>query len=307
MVIDFTGILSKLTGILSNVALVSAIVGAIIGSVMTQLLGTYIAYRKSKKTLRLQLLYQISAFYHEYMSEIEAVHNERSHMISVPESLSYRCPAITKLNGRLMEFQWKVWKSFPQRRIRAAFTKLTNRLIHVSELHLESVPPDLQKSWMACEWAGEMYEALLINMGELCGVILEDKARMVFVRFGKVTEKDLRELSFEDEPVPWEFGFFFPSHIREPCSKNWVEVKEGFTKKFGNLRCSIHGMPTHIIVTESLEDRSGWKFTFKTCCDKFLKELKKKADEEYVPVEEGTPHDVNQHANLTSKKRRKLS
>lgn len=251
----------NLTNILTNVT-VAAVVGGISGSVAMHLLGECIAYRKSKKTLRLQLLYELSAFYHEYISEIEAVHKERSHMVVISES-SYHCPAIHKLDGRLMEFQLRVWKSFPQRIIRATFTKFINRLERVAEFHLGSVQPDFQKSLMAIGWADVMYTSLLSHMADICGVSMKEKGKMMFL----ISEKSLRELSFEDEPVPWEFAVIFPSCISESCDKN--KVTETLTNKFGNLQCAIHGRPVQIFIRESQEHHGGLTFTITTCCETF--------------------------------------
>lgn len=231
---------------------------SVITSTLTYLIINALDARKERATQRIHLAENLSAFYLEYVAEIEDAFAARQRDGSPSAS-----PGLTRLAGRLMGFQLRIWRYFSERKIRAAFSKLTNRLEVTRKLVLGDSPVSEIKYSFALKWMEAQHEELLDLITCAAAIPTTDPGRRYFVGFRAVTEEDKRLLSMEDSPPPWEFGVQFA----DPESVSNLEkerVIAELEQLIGDLKCPLHQCSVRIDIRH---DKSRGA---KTCCKDFF-------------------------------------
>jgi hypothetical protein len=194
----------ELMTILNSESVVAAVVGAGLGS-LVMLFGTeYSRHRRNVWATRRQLLGEVLVFTYEYVALLCEAQASRLGKDEKPADRFTFGAHFSRMEGKVHDLELRIWKAFPQRHPRAAFRKLCNRLDRSRDmLYTDDVvnPETFQR---ALDWIAEQRVAVGEHFCRAARLDPRDRARIVFVRFGRVTESDKRALSYEDESPPWE-------------------------------------------------------------------------------------------------------
>jgi hypothetical protein len=179
----------------------SIIFGAVVGSLTVYV--SQAAYERKKKRGELvarlpSLAYEATAALAEYFATRPThVTSKGAHLFS-PELAK-----LIRLEGALAQFEFEWRAVFSGRRARVAVNKMRQRIELAKEYFLsnEVNPRGAEK---AVEWIIEQANHAGRVGADDAGVSLDDPGGLMFVRFGRVSEQDKRDLSFVDVPPPWK-------------------------------------------------------------------------------------------------------
>ena len=164
-----------------------------------------------------------------------------------------------------MKMQLEIFSSYSSRKVRAATVKLVSRLSKLHAYSLEEPYPNLAQTRKATHWAMSQAKELMDLMAKDAGIALISKSGFAFVGFHKVSDEDMRQLSFEDSPPPWEFAIHYPALAPNVSDDDQEAHLAFFSKQFANLRCPIHDWMPQIQITGDPSDAEV-AFEVMCCC-----------------------------------------
>lgn len=179
---------------------ISTIIGAVVGAA-TIYVGQAVFERRRKRgelVARLPgLAYDTTAALAEYLFARSRTPQKRETYLVSPELAK-----MLRLDGALAQFEieWRV--AFSGRRSRVAVRKFRERIVLAKEYFL-SDEVDVGGADEAIDWILEQADKAGRFGAAEAGVSFTDPGGLKFVRFGRVTEQDKRDLSFVDSPPPW--------------------------------------------------------------------------------------------------------
>lgn len=185
-------------------AVISAAIGAVLGAGLTHLSNELFSNRRELRVTRRQVLGDVLSFACEYrasLCELESTFLSRT--LSQAEGIE-AAALLARLEGKMLELELRVWNAFPQRLVRAGFTKLCSRLERTARLLMEAKGVPLENFSNALVWIEDQQATAALHLSNATGLNLRDPSRITFVGFRRVTQADKDALSFEDGPPPWE-------------------------------------------------------------------------------------------------------
>lgn len=225
-----------------------AVIGAVLGSALTLLVGWYLQNKKEKRISRQAIVGEMAAITYESIAAFIELHSARTNSVSKTEER--KCLAnTTKLEGAAMQFETRVWRFFKERRVRANYNKLINRLDKTKELIMQGDVPPENDITLAFSWIEQQFSKATQFTSQAAGINLRDPARIMFMGLNPRKWRDeIENLSFDDEPPPWVFDIKVNFKKQQLDPDALKAVTENIKQKAGAMRCQTHGHAAHILI-----------------------------------------------------------
>nr|WAH99902.1 MAG: hypothetical protein OI716_00645 [Candidatus Methanoperedens sp.]WAI00056.1 MAG: hypothetical protein OI720_00490 [Candidatus Methanoperedens sp.] len=254
---------------LNNETIVASIIGAIIGSGLAHFFTVITERWKVTRQERKAIVAELAIICHEYIASLEELQAAKEECDQ--HALRTFKAQLTRLDGSLAAIQMRLWYVFPQRRVRAGLARLRSRRLETTQ-YLLSNTLKTKDADVAIQWFVKAVEELMEQATDASNIPTRDSARLVYIGLRKVTPEDMRLLSFQDEPPPWQFAVSF-DFTQKVDLAGLEKAKQKLESQAATLRCKLHNRPAHIL----LYGRTTKNFDIQVdaCCVEFIKIVEK--------------------------------
>lgn len=248
-------------------AVIGAIVGTSLGTILTVVLGKKARVRAARR----RIVGKSTRLIDNYKAELVELHGASIDGDNTKRA-NKRANAI-RLDGIGAALEIEVLEYFRDRRVRATFHKLINRL---EETQLRLCNPEKmseQELQTAFDWIHEMHAIYTQYAANEANIQICDKGGIKFTGLmsRSALQTFIRDTSWTDEPPPWQFSIKYEFHD-EPMGPDEVKaVTRAHTELVGAMRCQSHGRPAHIRLHGS---RHNFSIEVASCCEDFAKRVK---------------------------------
>ncbi len=268
--LSLVAVLSGIVDALEEVSWTAALSG-IAGIAVGAVLNAYLRYRADRAAARKELVEAIGVVADQCIAAVIDLHA----VVVAGNNSADRWKAIAQYRreyASVIALEVRVFREFKDRRVRAGFRKITNRLERFRNLVADTEPVPDAKVELAQSWVEKQLSDTISFASTIAGINLTDPSRPIFIGFRRVTRQDRKVLSFGDEPAPWEF------HMETQVGGMEDKDSQAFLAhnkpKVESLMCTVHNRPAHIYFVG--HDRSNIAIELETCCEEFARQVEKK-------------------------------
>lgn len=245
------------------------VIAAVLGSALILLVGWYLQNKKEKRISRQAIVGELAEITYESIAALIELHSARTNSNSKAEER--KCLArTTKLEGAAMQFEIRIWRFFKERRVRANYHKLINRIDKTKELIMgEEVPPENDVE-LAFSWIERQFSKVSQFASSTAGIDMRDPARIMFIGLSpRKWRNEIEDLSFDDELPPWVFDIKVNFKKRKIDQDLLKTLTETIKQRAGDMRCQTHGAAAHILIHG--RGPENFDFQIEGCCKEFDK------------------------------------
>jgi hypothetical protein len=248
----------------SFVPLLSGLVGAIIGA----LANAYLRDRSERRTSREALVGEIARHASEMLAALLELFQAGQIEGSGLEKWS-KLAAAERVLGQGMALEIRIFREFRSRRVRAAYRRLLNRAEALKDAVRSEHALTEERFKIGIKWIEEQISASVRVASAAAGIELVDRARLIFVGFRKVTPADRRALSYDPDPLPWQYAFAIQFSDALP-QEGLDTIRRRSAERVGKMLCPIHGRAAHIVLCGQSAD---FRVEIDACCETFAEEV----------------------------------
>lgn len=249
------------------IPLISGFVGALFGA----LANAFLRERTDRRTSKENLVGEIALFARESLASLLEFYQA-----SLPDASSAerwgKLAAAERLMGTGSALEIRVFREFRNRKIRAAFHQLLNRIDTFKDEMVAGQVTDEGRLKLGSAWVGHRADRAIELASKAAGIPLRDGARVVFVGFRKVTPADKQALSFEPEAVPWRYNLSLELEDELP-EEGLQTIRQRSESRVGGMLCPEHGQAPHIAL---VGPSSNFRIDISACCAPFISRVQRR-------------------------------
>ncbi|WP_114954975.1 hypothetical protein [Sphingosinicella terrae] len=246
------------------IPLVSGLVGAIIGA----LANAFLRDRSDRRTAREALVGEIARHASEILAALLEFFRARQIDGAGLEKWS-ALAALERALGQGTALEIRIFREFRARRVRTAYHRLLNRSEILKDALSSEQALSEKRFKTGTRWVEEQISESVRVASAAAGIDLVDRARLIFVGWRKVTLKDRQALSYDPDPLPWEYALAL--QFADPLPQDAVEtIHRRSRDRIGDMVCAIHDRAPHVVLSGQ---SSNFRVEIDACCALFAEEV----------------------------------